>query len=48
MAALKHFYNDLGDKLWGKYGFYDAFSEQAEWYSERLFGHRPADHRSDD
>jgi hypothetical protein len=35
MAALKHFYNDLGDKLWGKYGFYDAFSEQAEWYPER-------------
>jgi hypothetical protein len=27
MKALKHFYFDLGDKLWGKFGFYDGFSE---------------------
>ena len=33
MQALKHFYFDLGDKIWGKYGFYDAFSEQDNWYS---------------
>lgn len=26
MAALKHFYYDLSDMLWGTYGFYDAFS----------------------
>jgi len=32
MSALKHFYGDLGDKIWGKYGFYDAFSEQNNWY----------------
>jgi hypothetical protein len=25
MPALKHFYYDLGDKLWGPYGFYDAY-----------------------
>lgn len=35
MAALRHFYFDLGDKIWGKYGFYDAFSEQFNWYPER-------------
>ncbi|MFK8301792.1 glucoamylase family protein [Capnocytophaga stomatis] len=35
MAALKHFYFDLGDKIWGKYGFYDAFSEQHDWYPNR-------------
>ncbi|MCE5178180.1 MAG: beta-glucosidase [Porphyromonadaceae bacterium] len=35
MRALKHFYNDLGDKLWGKYGFYDAFSLQDNWYPQR-------------
>jgi hypothetical protein len=29
---MKHFYNDLGDKIWGEYGFYDAFSEQDNWY----------------
>ena len=27
MAALRHFYNELGDRIWGDYGFVDAFSE---------------------
>lgn len=35
MKALKFFYNDLGDKIWGKYGFYDAFSIQSDWYPKR-------------
>ena len=35
MKALKHFYFDLGDKIWGKYGFYDAFSQQDNWYPQR-------------
>lgn len=35
MNALKHFYYDLGNKIWGKYGFYDAFSEQSNWYPQR-------------
>lgn len=35
MAAMKHWYNDLKDKLWGPYGFYDAFSEQKNWYLPR-------------
>jgi hypothetical protein len=35
MRALKHFYFDLGDKIWGKYGFYDAFSIQDDWYPQR-------------
>lgn len=35
MGALKHFYHDLGDKIWGKYGFYDAFSIQENWYPQR-------------
>lgn len=34
MAALKHFYYDLGSKIWGKYGFIDAFSEQKNWYAD--------------
>lgn len=25
LPALKHFYYDLGDRLWGPYGFYDAY-----------------------
>lgn len=35
MAALKNFYYNLGDKIWGKYGFYDAFSQTEEWYPQR-------------
>jgi hypothetical protein len=35
LDALKHFYYVLGDKIWGDYGFYDAFSEQYDWYPER-------------
>lgn len=31
MAALKHFYYLLGDRLWGEYGFYDAFSISNSW-----------------
>jgi len=33
--ALKHFYYSLGDSIWGKYGFYDAFSVNANWYIQR-------------
>ncbi|MBX2915030.1 MAG: beta-glucosidase [Cyclobacteriaceae bacterium] len=35
MAAMKHFYFELGDKIMGDYGFYDAFSEQENWYPTR-------------
>lgn len=31
MTALKHFYYIMGDKLWGQYGFYDAFNLTEEW-----------------
>jgi len=33
MKALRHFYDDLGDKIWGKYGFVDAFNETKGWYA---------------
>jgi hypothetical protein len=33
MAALKYFYYILGDKLWGNYGFYDAFNPTAGWWA---------------
>ena len=29
--ALRHFYYDLGSKIWGKYGFADAFNETTDW-----------------
>jgi hypothetical protein len=31
MKALKHFYYDLGDKIWSEYGFVDAFNETRNW-----------------
>jgi hypothetical protein len=31
MRALRHFYFGLGDKIWGQYGFFDAFNEGADW-----------------
>ena len=34
MRALKYFYAK-GDLIWGKYGFYDAFSESAGWTTPR-------------
>jgi hypothetical protein len=34
MKALKHFYYDLGDKIWGEYGFADAFNETKNWYAK--------------
>lgn len=33
MKALKHFYYDLGNKIWGPYGFTDAFNETKGWYA---------------
>ena len=35
MDAMRYFYYQLGDKLWGKYGFYDAFSLHYEWFPQR-------------
>ncbi|MGB3006417.1 MAG: glucoamylase family protein [Chitinophagaceae bacterium] len=32
MAAMKHWYTNMKDKIWGPYGFYDAFSETANWF----------------
>jgi hypothetical protein len=34
MAALRHFYEDLGDRIWGRFGFVDGFSEQHDWYAD--------------
>lgn len=33
MRALKHFYSDLGQHIWGEYGFVDAFNESKNWYA---------------
>jgi hypothetical protein len=35
MRAMKYFYHNLGDKIFGEYGFYDAYSEHHDWYPPR-------------
>lgn len=35
LNAIRYFYEHYGEKVWGKYGFYDAFSEQNNWYPQR-------------
>jgi hypothetical protein len=34
LAALKHFYRDLGGKVWGAYGFHDGFNATQNWFEE--------------
>jgi hypothetical protein len=34
LAALKHFYRELGAKVWGIYGFHDGFNQSRNWYEE--------------
>ena len=35
MEVIRHLYEDLGDKVWGEYGFYDALSETDNWFPTR-------------
>lgn len=35
MEAMRYFYEEVGERLWGPYGFYDAFSEKEGWFPER-------------
>ncbi|MFK7821362.1 MAG: glucoamylase family protein [Planctomycetaceae bacterium] len=35
MAALRYFHDELGDRLLGKYGFYDAFNQSENWFPTR-------------
>lgn len=38
MQVIRYLYENLGDKVWGKYGFYDAYSETANWFPKRYIG----------
>lgn len=33
MKAMKFFYYKLGDRMWGQYGFYDAFNATEDWFA---------------
>jgi hypothetical protein len=34
MQVLRHLYYDMNDKIWGEYGFGDAYSETENWYNK--------------
>ena len=34
IQAIRHFYYDLGEDLWGEYGFYDSFNMTEEWWAD--------------
>lgn len=38
LAALKAMHFNFKDKIWGKYGFSDAFNVDQNWYSENVLG----------
>ncbi len=33
MATLKYFYYEMGSRIWGPFGFHDAFNLGADWVS---------------
>lgn len=38
LAALKHFYRELGPRAFGAYGFHDGFNQTEGWYDEVYMG----------
>jgi len=34
MAALRHFLSAHGDRIWGRFGFTDAFNETRDWWAK--------------
>jgi hypothetical protein len=34
LRAMRHFYERLGPRIWGPYGFKDAFNESKNWYAD--------------
>lgn len=34
LAAMHFFYEELGERLWGEYGFHDAYSLQEQWFAD--------------
>ncbi len=38
MAALKHFYRDMGAQLWTVYGFRDAYNLKEDWFARIFLG----------
>ena len=48
MAALRHFLSAHGEKVWGRFGFTDAFNETRGLVRRYLSGDRPGPDHGDD
>jgi hypothetical protein len=38
MATLRHFLQEYGERVWGRYGFVDAFCQHRNWYADTYIG----------
>ncbi|PST84618.1 beta-glucosidase [Pedobacter yulinensis] len=38
LRTMRHMYENLGHKIWGEFGFYDAYSETDNYYPQRYLG----------
>lgn len=38
LATIKNINNKMGSKIWGKYGYFDAFNETANWVGHDFIG----------
>ena len=38
MACLRHYYEKYHERLWGRYGFSDAFNLDQDWFSDQVIG----------
>jgi hypothetical protein len=38
LQMIRHLYENKKDKMWGEFGFYDAYSETNNWYPKRYLG----------
>ena len=34
MRVLRHLYENMGDRIWGRYGFIDAFNMSRNWFAD--------------
>ncbi len=34
IQAIRHFYYELGEELWGEYGFHDSFNLTENWWAD--------------
>ena len=38
LKSIKYMYEKFGDKIWGEYGFVDAFNPHLDWYDDGFIG----------